>query len=378
MTELRNPSGRSGPDGPGRSASTRPWGADEWLDDALADAARPRVDDPVSVLDRSVSGHLTSLAAALGHDTWTYLAGLATLGSVDLSVARAAEPHVDALAILAQAGGVDLGRIGVGDGSTFGVFAAEAPGRTLVAEAPATSTGPVTLRGEKPWCSLAATLTHALVTATATVARPADGAGASAGQRGLFAVDLRDERVELTPKPWVPRGLTAIATHTLAFEGAPAVAVGGPGWYLSRPGFAWGGIGVAAVWFGAAAALAASLVDAARRREPDQIALMHVGRVDRVLTGALLALRAAAADIDAGRATGAAGELLAARVRAVLAQAAEDVIEVVGHALGPAPLTHDETHARRVADLTVYVRQHHAERDLARLGGLALAAGGAS
>jgi hypothetical protein len=30
----------------------------------------------------------------------------------------------------------------------------------------------------------------------------------------------------------------------------------------------------------------------------------------------------------------------------------------------------DEEHARRVADLQVYVRQHHAERDSARLGGL--------
>ena len=39
-----------------------------------------------------------------------------------------------------------------------------------------------------------------------------------------------------------------------------------------------------------------------------------------------------------------------------------------GHALGPAPLTLDDTHARRVADLTVYLRQHHAERDVAALG----------
>ena len=33
-------------------------------------------------------------------------------------------------------------------------------------------------------------------------------------------------------------------------------------------------------------------------------------------------------------------------------------------------LTVDEAHARRVADLRVYLRQHHAERDLARLGRL--------
>jgi hypothetical protein len=43
----------------------------------------------------------------------------------------------------------------------------------------------------------------------------------------------------------------------------------------------------------------------------------------------------------------------------------------VGRALGAGPLAHDEAHGRRVADLTVYLRQHHAERDLARLGALA-------
>jgi hypothetical protein len=40
----------------------------------------------------------------------------------------------------------------------------------------------------------------------------------------------------------------------------------------------------------------------------------------------------------------------------------------VGRALGAGPLAHDEAHGRRVADLTVYLRQHHAERDLAQLG----------
>ena len=100
---------------------------------------------------------------------------------------------------------------------------------------------------------------------------------------------------------------------------------------------------------------------------------MHLGHADRALHPALLALRDAASVIgDPARGTDAT--LLAARVRAVVADAAEQVLTVVGHALGPAPLTHDEEHARRVADLTVYLRQHHAERDLARLGQLCLGA----
>jgi hypothetical protein len=47
----------------------------------------------------------------------------------------------------------------------------------------------------------------------------------------------------------------------------------------------------------------------------------------------------------------------------------------VGRALGAGPLGHDQAHGRRVADLTVYLRQHHAERDLAELGALAVEAG---
>jgi len=52
-----------------------------------------------------------------------------------------------------------------------------------------------------------------------------------------------------------------------------------------------------------------------------------------------------------------------------------EVMARVGRALGAGPLCHDEAHARRVADLTVYLRQHHAERNLAELGALAAEAG---
>jgi hypothetical protein len=52
----------------------------------------------------------------------------------------------------------------------------------------------------------------------------------------------------------------------------------------------------------------------------------------------------------------------------VVADTVDEVLQRVSRALGPAPLTGEEDHARRVADLTVYVRQHHAERDLAAAG----------
>jgi hypothetical protein len=42
---------------------------------------------------------------------------------------------------------------------------------------------------------------------------------------------------------------------------------------------------------------------------------------------------------------------------------------------GLSQLCHDEAHARRVADLTVYLRQHHAERNLAELGAVVAESG---
>ncbi len=69
------------------------------------------------------------------------------------------------------------------------------------------------------------------------------------------------------------------------------------------------------------------------------------------------------------------GGILAARVRASIADLVEETIRRAGHALGPAPLSFDAEHARRIADLQLYVRQHHAERDQASLGRAALAAG---
>ncbi len=289
---------------------------------------------------------------------------LTEISAADLTAGRVAEAHLDALAILAEAGlGLDepaLASLGVSTSSTWGVFAAEGPGVRVDATESAAGW---TLSGTKPWCSLAGRLSHALVTA-----HTQDG-------RRLFAIDLRSPRVTSERGTWVARGLAEVISTPIQLDDAYAVPVGADNWYLERPGFAWGGIGVAACWFGGLLGIARTMATAARRREPDQIGMMHLGAVDLAVLRSRALLDAAAVEIDAGRAVGAAGALLANRVRSTVADAAEEVIERAGHALGPAPLTQDEDHARRVADLTVYVRQHHAERDLAALGRALLADG---
>ncbi|MBV9093735.1 MAG: acyl-CoA dehydrogenase [Streptosporangiaceae bacterium] len=276
---------------------------------------------------------------------------LAAAAEHNLTVARVLEAHSDALAILAEAGEP------VPDGA-WGVFAAEAAPHRLDA---ADAGGHAELTGVKPWCSLADRLDAALVTAHAD------------GHRQLFRVSLHHPSV--TPGPpdgWVARGLRNVTSVGVRFDRTPAEPVGPPGWYLARPGFAWGGMGVAACWHGGSRGLRATLLRRSAKRSGDLSAL-HVGIVDAELHASGAALAGAAALIDAGSAQGAAGVILGLRVRAVVARAAERIIRQVGHALGPAPLAFDEDHARRVADLELYLRQHHAERDLARLGDAVLA-----
>lgn len=95
---------------------------------------------------------------------------------------------------------------------------------------------------------------------------------------------------------------------------------------------------------------------------------MHIGATDATLHAARCVLVDAARSIDAGHATGDAGHGRALRVRTVVARAAEEVLRRTAHALGPGPLATEEEHTRRVADLELYVRQWHAERDEAALG----------
>ena len=279
-------------------------------------------------------------------ERWAVLAGLA---EEDLSLARLAEGHTDALAILAE-----LGVSPPPAGSRWGVWAAQPPGHGLIA----TRTGHGwRLDGTKQYCSGARSCTDALVTAAAP-----DG-------NRLFAVSTRD----LSPVPgsWPAMGMAASDTLDIEFTNIAARPAGEPGGYTGRPGFAHGGAGVAACWYGGARGVGRTLLAAAAGRDVGPHALAHLGAVDIALHTARSALDTAAAGIDADPADReGGGKLRALRVRALVEATATEVMHRVGRALGAGPLSHDEAHSRRVADLTVYLRQHHAERDLAELGTL--------
>lgn len=291
---------------------------------------------------------------------------LASVAAIDVAAARVFEPHLDAMAILAQAGTSPALEPDTAAPAVWGVFAAEGPKARL--EAHTAGTG-VVLAGSKPWCSLAAHLDCAVITAHT-----------DDGGRAAFAVNLRGPGVTCETPAWIARGLQEIPSGTVHFDQVPAVPVGGTGWYHSRPGFAWGGIGVAACWLGGAVGVARDYRDgllsgADAGREPDQVALAGLGEVDRVLTAALQYLARTAARIDDGSLGAADGQSTwseAQRVRGTAAAAVERVLHLVGTNRGPGPLAFDAKYAKRMADLALYVRQHHGPRDDAQLGRLTL------
>jgi alkylation response protein AidB-like acyl-CoA dehydrogenase len=276
-------------------------------------------------------------------------AAFADLAGEDLSLARLGEGHADAVAILAELGGPRPR-----PGSRWGVWAANPPGPNVLASRRG---GSWLLRGTKQYCSGARICTHALVTAAA-----------EDGER-LFAVSV--DNLEPHRGSWPATGMAGSDTLDVGFPGVPAEPVGPPDGYTNRPGFAHGGVGVAACWYGGARAVARALLGAAAKRDVGPHALAHLGAVDLGLRTARAALGQAADEIDAdpGDLRG-EGAPRALRVRTLTEAVASDVLARTGRALGAGPLGHDEAHSRAVADLTVYLRQHHAERDLARIGEL--------
>jgi alkylation response protein AidB-like acyl-CoA dehydrogenase len=342
------------------AAEAAPAAIHEWWSERRAGGVAPATQDPAvasRLLHDMVAARILDLPLPGRGRTAERFDALSALGRLDTTTGRLAEAHTDALAILAELAGRSLPGM---DDEVWGVWAAEPPNARVVARQQ--DGDDWRLRGRKAWCSGAGTCTYALVTAWA-----------GDGQR-LFAVDLHGAGVETVDDGWPMPALAGTDTRSVDFADARARPVGAARAYLDRPGFWHGAVGVAAVWYGGAVGVA----DALRRRltdhEADDIDRVHLGSVDRSLWAARSALLAAAAAIDADPGDdGGVASVVALRTRAVVEASVASVIDRVGRALGPAPLTRDEAHARRVVDLALYVRQSHADRDLADLADRVLA-----
>src|SRR6202789_485595 len=266
-------------------------------------------------------------------------------GAKDLSLARIAEAHTDALAILAEAG--QSGR----PGRLYRVWASDGPAGLLTYTRLAS--GGWALRGTKQFCSCATFLEPALVTAH--------------GEVGILLLDVALDDAGIRPQPsgWESAAMADTGTVAVDFNDVQVPAarvVGGPNWYLGRPGFWHGAIGPAACWAGGALSLIEAATKLARK---DPHSRAQVGALQALGWALNAYLEQSGQDIDADP-EDKSGEarIRALKVRHLIERACTAVLDRFGRATGPKLLAHDAHVARQHVALTLYIRQCHAERDL--------------
>jgi len=289
--------------------------------------------------------------------TWQRFQALAQCAAYDLSLGRLAEGHADALSILREAGQPISA-----PASSYGVWAARA-GRWEMATVATPVRGGWRLSGTKPYCSGSVHLDRALVTAEAP-----DG-------YRLFDISVAEHVAAVASGSWPAVGMADSESETLSFGGPvlpESAAVGPPDFYLQRPGFWSGSVGVAACWYGGAKGLVDALLDARDHNAGDH-ALADAGRAVAILAGLAAFLEHAADAIDADPSDRQhQGHRRALSVREVVHDGCLRVMALVAAAGGAGPLCHDRDQSRRAADLFVYLAQHHGGRDAAALGRIAL------
>jgi alkylation response protein AidB-like acyl-CoA dehydrogenase len=323
---------------------------------ALGDATFDDAGQVVTTLRRMATSGMLSSTHRRGTRMRERCESLCAVAALDLSLVRLLEGHLDAQGILEEAGG------SLREDQLYGVWAAEAPGAAVVAERAGSSWR---LQGRKRYCSGATGLDRALITA-----RAPDGAR-------LFDVGLKVPGVTPLPGSWPAVGMAGSGSLDVTFDllVSDTAEVGAPGFYLSRPGFWHGAVGVAACWLGGALGCARMLQSRFSVLRPDDHAVAHFGAIVSECYAMGTVLEHAAREIDVAEAEGSEDSGARERallVRQVIEQGCQRVLSATGRASGSSPLAFDAAHARRAADLILYLRQHHAERDLVALAQLKL------
>jgi hypothetical protein len=271
-------------------------------------------------------------------------------GYEDLSYARVAEAHWDAVAILAESGRQPM------PGMLYGVWASELPDKPMCLQM---DNGGYAINGTKMFCSGTGLLDYALV----TVGIP---------DTLLVEVDLRESAstIQFDTSSWATSAFRQTYTGRVTFAAHPVLpnaVVGDARWYLDRPGFWHGACGPAACWAGGAEALV-QYAKASRRHDAHTVA--HFGAMHSSIFAMRACLEMAANEMDADPFQCGAAQTRALTVRHLVEQHCTDILRRFARAYGPFPLSMDDNISRRYHELDLYLRQSHAERDLEKLGSL--------
>jgi alkylation response protein AidB-like acyl-CoA dehydrogenase len=282
-----------------------------------------------------------------GGDTARRHRSLAEIAREDVSLARLAEAHCDAVAILTEAGAA------VRPGVLYAVWASEGGDQPLELEPGAAHS---TITGKKMFCTGAGIVDRALVTV-----------GSDDGF--LVDVDLREasETIAFDCSSWKSSAFAETNTATALFNRTPipkADVVERRCWYLNRPGFWHGACGPASCWAGAAFRLVDYAIEHVRD-EPH--ALAHTGALKASEWSLKACMEGAGNEIDRDPHDLVRANARALMFRHVVESTCSEILERFGRAFGPRPLAYDEKISRHHLELLLFLRQCHAERDLESL-----------
>ncbi len=278
---------------------------------------------------------------------------LMEIGREDLQIGRVAEAHTDAVAILHEAGRTEA------PGDLYGVWAAEDPASHLALIERGGTPASYVLSGSKAFCTGATIVDRALV----TVRRD--------GIAYLIDLDVRSPQIRFDSSGWRTPAFAETLTSVATFDDVvirDQQIVGAPGWYLDRVGFWHGACGPAACWAGGAIGLVDSALEVAGTKSVDPHRDAQLGALAALRWQLLAALAVAGDEIDASPDDVAAAMQRALMLRHTVERAATEIIDLHGRAMGPRPLIQDPEIVRRVAELQLYIRQHHDEHDLESIG----------
>ncbi len=285
--------------------------------------------------------------------TWSELMeALLGLGRTDIGLARLVEGHLDAVRILDQAGAE------VEPEALYGVWAsrsgatgvrAEVTGRTLI------------LNGTLRFASGAGVIDRALVPVWV-------------GDHHLL-VDLDTAGLPVNTSGWQTEAMTVSHTHTVSIHDhqVPRSTVrGATDFYLDRPGFFPGGVGVAAVWAGGISRVLDTVLTWLEDRRTPAIDL-RLGRIAIQRALATSAVRQGGRQLDTVlTATEAPSpdelQHLGTLVRAGVGAAVHAVLDDARTLAGPVGLAFDAPLTHAIADLDLYVRQQNTDGDAGYLG----------
>ncbi|WP_372828843.1 acyl-CoA dehydrogenase [Psychrobacter maritimus] len=266
---------------------------------------------------------------------------LAYVASIDLTIAKWFESHLDALSILHELGYEQATQ------GLWAVWAAE--GHPLRYQQGKIS-------GTKAWCSGANIVDYGLITYRN-----------ERGHAQLLMVDMQQSGIKIDNSAWQAVGMQATDTATIHLDQVVASNVGAANAYLERVGFWHGAAGVAACWYGAATCLASYLISAYQQK-PNDYKAMYLGQIGTALAVTEQYFHHIAELIDNEPTQ--SHELAIRQLRSNVEQIAREVIDVIGQALGAAPFCNNAHFARLSADLTVFIRQSHGAFDLQKIGEL--------